>query len=44
MLAITGGKTRRMSEMETLIGAAGLEIAGHHRTSDGMTAIDVRVP
>lgn len=44
MLAITGGKARRISEMETLIVAAGLEIAGHHRTSDGMTAIDVRTP
>ena len=42
MLAITGGKLRRLAEMETLIAEAGLGIVGHRRTGDGMTAIDVR--
>lgn len=44
MLAITGGKARTLAEMETLITGAGLTVTGHHKTADGMTAIDVRTP
>ncbi|WP_280138253.1 methyltransferase [Methyloceanibacter stevinii] len=44
MMAITGGKTRTLAEMESLISSAGLSVAGHRKTSGGMTAIDVRTP
>ncbi|WP_159080035.1 methyltransferase [Methyloceanibacter sp. wino2] len=44
MMAITGGKTRTLAEMEALIAGAGLSGAGHRKTADGMTAIDVRTP
>lgn len=42
MMAITGGKTRTLAEMETLISDAGLRVAGHRNTANGMTALDVR--
>lgn len=44
MLAITGGKARTFAEMEALIEGAGLSVAGHRETEDGITAIDVRAP
>ena len=44
MMAITGGKTRTLAEMERLIAGAGLSVAGHRKTADGRTAIDVRTP
>jgi hypothetical protein len=44
MLAITGGKTRTKTEMGMLIAGAGLAIAGHHKTADRMSVLDVRRP
>jgi hypothetical protein len=44
MMAITGGQARTWAEMETLIASAGLIIASHHKTANGITAIDVRTP
>jgi hypothetical protein len=44
MMAITGGQARKLAEMEALIGGAGLRLAGHRKTGNGMTALDVRTP
>lgn len=44
MMAITGGRTRTLGELEALIGGAGLKVAGHRKTAEGMTAIDIRTP
>jgi len=44
MMAITGGRARTLEEMETLIASAGLIIASHRKTANGMTALDVRTP
>ena len=44
MLAISGGKTRTKTEMDSLIAGAGLAVAGHRKTADGMSVLDVRRP
>ena len=44
MLAITGGKTRTKTEMDMLIAGAGLAVAGHRKTADRMSVLDVRCP
>lgn len=44
MMAITGGRTRTLAEMERLIAGAGLSVAGHRKTTGGTTAIDIRTP
>jgi len=42
MMAITGGKARTKSEMETLIAEAGLTVVESKKTDDGLTVIDTR--
>jgi len=44
MMAITGGRIRTLAEMEALIENAGLTLANHHTTADGMTALEARIP
>ncbi|MDJ0514480.1 MAG: methyltransferase [Methyloceanibacter sp.] len=44
MMAITGGKTRTLAEMEALIEGAGLALVSRRTMADGMTALDARIP
>jgi hypothetical protein len=44
MMAITGGKARTKSEMETMIAEAGLKMVKSARTSEGLSFIEVTAP
>jgi len=41
MLAITGGRARSLTQMEALIADAGLKLAGHRKSADGLTLLDI---